>query len=108
MSAALLEALRELPPHPDSGSRSLGICAYLEERIPDFYVLPGGARAIFCSLYVQWPLYSGDMVYPVPSAEEGQLPQAAYYLSGDMWAGDYGELRMQLVRWCIEQLEAQL
>lgn len=50
----------------------------------------------------QWPKHSGVWSYPVPSPSGS--PQAGYR-ELPKWDGEYGALRMELVNWCIEQLE---
>lgn len=85
--------------------------------------------AIRTYLYQQWPMYSGNENYPVPATAEQRLRwlgQAdlglytgeqqemdsdaagfAYDSVRDMWEGEYGALRMDLLNYMIATLEAQ-
>lgn len=79
--------------------RGWGICSNLGQ----------GGEAEFRELAANWPKYSGSITYPVPCP--GFEPSA--YASGPRhaymglpkWEGEYGALRMELLNWCIEQLE---
>lgn len=61
------------------------------------------------SLFVKWPKYSGIPSYPVPSVTLGltaldQFDTVALDRSS-FWEGEYGELRKELLEFCIAQLE---
>ena len=78
-----------------------GLCATLYLRaLPDAIV-----EAIFAS----WPHYTGNMDYPVPSP--GALPGdtegacEAYRAADDMYTGEYGALRLNLLDHLIVELE---
>ena len=52
-----------------------------------------------------WPKYSGEEVYPVPSPLEGKTARQMYWSQGcDFWAGEYGQLRLELLDFLIETL----
>lgn len=55
-----------------------------------------------------WGHFSGDENYPVPSLTAGIKAEGAYHIGADhdAWIGDYGDLRMDLLRHCIKTLEA--
>ena len=57
------------------------------------------------ALFVTWPKYSGDYDYPVPSLCKDWLARDQYSMAEDMWAGAYGELRIELLNHCISELE---
>lgn len=55
--------------------------------------------------FVSWPPYSGDLTYPVPSAQAGVSSRHKYVDTDDVWVDDYGDLRMGLLNHCIKTLE---
>lgn len=82
-----------------------GICGAIE----DF----GGTKTEegeFQNLYKQWPRYSGSEKFPVPGPD-GNAPTSAFVWTdgGDMWNPHhpYGAARLELLNWCIEQLETE-
>lgn len=68
------------------------------------------------SLWVHWPKYSGHVAYPVPAPPDKDQRvwlSGSYYMAvnaggGDMWAGEYGELRKELLNWLIDTIEEHL
>lgn len=73
----------------------VGICANLG---PDYY-------ESLDKLFVRWPNYSGERDYPVPSPRSDESPRQAYHQVGDLWAGEYGALRMALLDFCIAEVQ---
>ena len=57
------------------------------------------------ALFETWHKYSGDSDYPVPSLCKDWSAEVQYYRAEDMWAGEYGELRIELLNHCISELE---
>lgn len=55
--------------------------------------------------FVSWQHYSGDLTYPVPSAQTGVSERHKYSYTDDVWIDDYGDLRMDLLNHCIKTLE---
>jgi hypothetical protein len=60
------------------------------------------------SLFRSWPKFSGDIEYPV----HGGIKNMARYVYGatdNLWdqKTTYGRNRLELLNWCIEQLEAE-
>lgn len=52
-----------------------------------------------------WPQYSGDFWYPIPTEVD---PKACYLKlldTGKLWEGEQLELRIDLCRWLLERLE---
>jgi hypothetical protein len=80
---------------------SCGICTNVLEA--------SGENMIFLlnEYFVRWPKYSGHIAYPVPSIDM-YSSRSQYELSGDMWAGEYGKLRMELLDFIIEELIKEL
>ena len=96
---SLLAALKKLR---DEGLDypNLGICAHVIPRQNEFLRLATG-----------WPKHSGDYQYPIPGVD-GRTPEVAYnsfWGKEQKWNPDhpYGALRLELLNWCIEQLERQ-
>lgn len=69
-----------------------------------------------------WPEFSGDPIYPVPytieifdalddediSEDATSLAGEQYECTDDMWAGEYGRLRMGLLNYLIGRIEEML
>ncbi len=70
----------------------------------------------FRKLCTSWPKYSGNYWYPVPCPEEemyvgvdARSNASRYYnYCHNMWEGEYGKLRMQMLEFCINELENEL
>lgn len=66
-------------------------------------------------LWAYWPEFSGNLKYPVPAPSSAWNPPVAFRdtppeerlfdRTVNMWADEYGEARMRLVLWMIDQLE---
>lgn len=85
----VLKSIRDLGPALDS----VGICLNVGPHKEEFLDLAQG-----------WPKHSGARFFPVPMPSFD--PAEAYtYLT--LWVGEYGARRMELVNWCIEQLESR-
>lgn len=54
-----------------------------------------------------WPKFSGNADYPVPSPEHGLSNEGAY-LFLNLWDGEYGKLRLELLDFCIEYAERRV
>lgn len=102
----LLEALK----HLKSQERKLyGICVYVEEYLdehfPDF---PFDDLETIGGLAKNWPKWSGDGTYPVPAPTCHQEKPDSHcwaYCHLPKWQGEYGQLRMELLDFLIEELE---
>ena len=46
--------------------------------------------------FTTWDEFSGIHAYPVPSPHKGEDPERAYYRTGSLWEGPYGESRKRL------------
>ena len=55
------------------------------------------------SVMMQWPKYSGRMIYPVPDVTG---PFTAYHERDNLWdhQDPYCQLRWELLDWCINHL----
>lgn len=102
---SLLENLRHIKNHGPS-EHYWGICMNLCA-IPGH--TPGdGERAD--ELMQQWPEYSGDASYPVPSGQADVSADRAYYNAGQArWSADtpYGAARLRLLDFMIAKLEKE-
>lgn len=62
-------------------------------------------------IFKSWPYYSGSLMYPVPSVNDGMTTMGMYNISSGytkMYEGEYGELRMSLARHVREKLIIEL
>jgi hypothetical protein len=77
---------------------SCGICANLEQILGDdtnFFE--------YMHTYIQsWPLYTGIRTYPVPDDGSGLSPEDAYNRMINLWRGEYGKNRKNLLNHLIE------
>lgn len=55
-------------------------------------------------LFMSWPLFSGDPVYPVPGYPN---PETAYEECRDFWEGEYGDMRRDLLDFLITECAAR-
>ena len=63
---------------------------------------------ILDELFKTWPKYSGNREFPIQV--EGEDPQATYIYCKNMWSNstEYGQLRWELLNYCIAQLQKAL
>ena len=54
-----------------------------------------------------WEKYSGNVIYPVPSPFGGG-PATAYNSCADLWVGEYGALRYELLNHLIKEVQNDL
>lgn len=59
-------------------------------------------------IFQQWPKYSGCWNYPVPSVVSYWSPRDMFGETFDMWEGEYGKLRMELLDFSIDSLKLAL
>lgn len=80
-----------------------GICSHVEDLMPGRF--PGSVRRMLREMMEEWPEYSGRASYPVPSPEgfEGDAVDAYIAITLPKWSGEYGDSRMRLLDWLIEQ-----
>ena len=62
-------------------------------------------------LFIQWPKFTGSIVYPIPGVN-GASPHDTYQYTYafDMWNPNhpYGALRLELLDWLIQELSKEL
>ena len=117
----VLEALNKLNLDGMYGSwpKDGGICAYVYAIHSPYPELNTLVDRILKPVFAKWPKYSGNSWYPVPhpnpvgDEDEGDLEDIAQYAFEDeyadeMWSGEYGALRKELLAFCIEQLGKEL
>lgn len=100
---SVLEALYAVREHVPN--REYGLCMNLELANPAVLGIRAVCHAWLVAGFRCWPHFSGNYLYPVPHPLE-----AAYGFrhTVDMWAGEYGELRKDLMRFLIQLAERQL
>lgn len=108
------DVLQALISIKENGADDLGagICDNVVEYIEESGVdLEDDYRKVYLvieSLSPQWSKFSGDKSYPVPAIGEGISPCGEFHGSFNMWTGEYGALRMELLDFLIEQLTLEV
>lgn len=87
----------------DEGPRKteIGICNNVMYQFDDY------EKSIYQWLkdtYVGWSKYSGDIDYPVPSTISNLDPAQMYSEFDNIWVGEYGALRYELLDFLIAAL----
>lgn len=98
MQGTLLERLRTLRDGVPEFCHA-GICGNIG-------TVSGGDEEQLTALFRSWPKFSGSVVYPVPGVDR-MTPSEAFVYIHDVWVGEYGDLRRELLDHCIAELEAQ-
>lgn len=80
-----------------------GLCYNVCELCIDYYV----PNEIISWYSYQWPKHSGVEEYPVPSPFIGKSPEQMYN-ERELWEGEYGVLRYELLDFLIEVLSKDL
>ena len=107
---ALLAALRAVQAYVEDGTHCEfdGICGNVRtqlilEDVP--WDALGKAEGDLRAAFKTWPMFSGYTLYPVPG-NAGRNPYSMYFQHADvirdLWVGEYGERRKDLLRHCIE------
>lgn len=90
-----------------------GICinmyytlVYHEDLAQDF---DEGVPGYWIEIYQKWPDFSGNNAYPIPHPEGRQIktPLDTYHGTVDKWTDHYGDLRMNLLKFLINQLKGE-
>lgn len=104
----LLDACLNVKAHPNV---KFGICVNLILSFEDSILL----EQVLCDLenirdiiFKEWPNYSGDIRYPVPSLFPLISSENLYYHTDNMWIGEYGDLRKELLQFMIDSLKLAL
>jgi hypothetical protein len=84
--------------------RYQGICHNVDRAV-DFYTTD-----ILKKYFVRWPKYSGHLYFPVPVPKiyKHYGPLTTYCYVSNKWSGEYGELRKELLKFIINELEREL
>ena len=83
--------------------KSQGICALISELILNKNYLPT-VHELFYKACKTWEHFSGWSTFPVPSTVAGLSMSDMYYQTDDMWVGEYGKLRKELLLHYIKYL----
>lgn len=64
-------------------------------------------------LFAAWPKFSGSVLFPVPATDERfwhftHSEEHQFMKTEDFWEGDYGQLRKELLDFCIQTLQQEL
>lgn len=95
---ALLTLQQDSPSKPAEG-----ICANIGMK--DIGIL----YSEFGNLISDWPYFSGELEFPIPSTDPNIVtPMMQYLRGGNLWEGEQGQLRWNLVQFAIDKLTAQL
>lgn len=84
----------------------VGICGNTETLLAMEYgeVIPFNTYELLEVFSIDWPKHSGGHLYPVPSPIEGEHPMDAYDYTDNLWDGEYGALRYELLDFLIDEL----
>lgn len=123
----LRKALRELRTRVQLGEEiRFGICYNADEIVLDLLkdkgYGPDERDEFACQIvddllplyFYTWPHYSGSSCYPVPAGEDHVDPDEAFTRLTDTihrdqyWHGPYGNLRLDLLNHCIDELTKEL
>jgi hypothetical protein len=58
--------------------------------------------------FYNWPKFSGTRTYPVPSTYADVSAGSKYHKVSNMYIGEYGKLRIELIDYLIKQFEDKL
>lgn len=87
-----------------------GICWAVEDKVFDIdpEVSLTAVGRVLCEAFKKWPKFSGNPAFPIPTGEENV--SSMYYRLDNLWDMDtqYGRDRWELLKFCIEQLEAEI
>lgn len=106
---ALLDVLLKLQKDSHKGKLNVfaGICSNLGHYVTGDYP---HTLLLQClnSIFIKWPKYSGDPLFPVPNTKGYKNPNQQYQTVGNMWVLKYGKLRKELLQFSIDYLRTQL
>ena len=88
---------------------STGLCAEVWYYFGEHGMAAEYSRDILHDAFATWPEYSGELAYPVPNAEYGEV--AAYCEHREhLWDKDteYGKCRWRLVEWVRDFAQLRL
>lgn len=112
----LLQALKEVQESPyHTSAICINVCAKLR-KLPQYQRNISQEREelvdMLACLFKKWSKYSGVPSYPVPSVTLGLTAYGQFSIvaidRGSFWEGEYGELRKELLQFCIDTLTKEL
>lgn len=89
----------------------MGICGLLEYELDpelDNNRIWQVINRVLVPYFISWPQYSGHKCYPVPSTSIYMNREEAFYLTENLWEGEYGALRIDLLNHIIEQVRKEM
>lgn len=98
----LLEALKKLQAKGYTKSRE-GICGHIEF----MYDVDCSFYMDLYKIFKHWPKFSGMLHYPVPAAYYDN-PKTEFTETDNLWQGAYGDLRKELLQFCIDELSKEV
>lgn len=104
----LMAALKNIVDNPPSKTSMSGICGWVSAFVGYHYDKQRSATvALLSNYWCDWEHYSGNENYPI--AHPTELAGYAYNML-DLWdlTTEYGQRRMNLVKYIIERLEKEL
>lgn len=105
----MLQALRKVRDDYYNSGRDfdyyVGICSNVNRALYKLDLHGVDHSTELYALFKTWPKYSGNSDYPVPSLYKDLSAEQQYGIAFNMWAGAYGELRVELLNHCISELE---
>ena len=108
----LLRAMEAIRDNKEYRSDASGICAALDAYFHKEYgaLLDGFENSELRHLMSLWNKFSGEAHYPVPATTEGISGKEEYHSSLDCWNKDtaYGQLRWELLEFCIQRLKDRI
>lgn len=96
----VLKSLERIDPTSDKYKCS-GICAGLV-RGSEYLVEP----EILAPFFKKWNKFSGNVNYPVPATRKNSCPHTQYANTSNYYKGKYGQLRLELLQFCIAECKA--
>lgn len=111
MTITLLEALKNLQSPDFDLDTDTGICWNVSRQIFDGQIFDGqivkSYKKQLTGIFQKWPKYSGNADYPVTSTDKCADEEMMYNSVQNLWIDDYGDLRKELLQFCIDYLEKQ-
>ncbi len=97
----LLNALKIIQTKVQNGNvlSSQGICTDVYELLGDKSIME-----TLSSIMAKWPAHSGSLEYPIPSTHPKLNYFEIYWSTDNYWIGQYGQLRRELLHFCINEL----
>lgn len=115
----ILDVLKQLKIQVDSHNipyylLDSGICFCTENMLYEHKVhelarisLSNLVNITFKPYFEKWPKFSGNEDYPIPDPFLG-CPRRVYWNMENMWVGEYGALRIELLDFLISELEKEI